>query len=155
MDSQGTVFLYLAFARNYSLKHPDQLLGPTQLPIRWVLGALSHVGKVAWAWRLSLNPCSAKVKNEWVKLYLHSPHMPPWCVQGQLCFTFQKRPWIASTVAPENWYMCCQHQWNMSNCYMSWFSSLCNWSPNWQGMIIIKVYTHNARIFNYSSWIYV
>jgi len=141
MDSQGTVFLYLAFARDYSLKHPDQLLGPTQPPIQWVLGALSSVGKEDWAWRLSLSRCSAKVKNEWsysctLSICLHDVY------KDNFCFTFQKRPWITSTVAPENWYMCCQHQWNLSNCYMSWFSSLCNWSPIWQGMLTMKsIYT--------------
>jgi hypothetical protein len=32
-------------------------------------------------------PSSAEVKNE-QELYLLSPHMPPWCIAGQLYFTF-------------------------------------------------------------------
>jgi hypothetical protein len=52
-------------------------LGPTQLPIQWVPGALSLGIKRSGREADHSSPSSAEVK-EWVELYLYSPNKPPW-----------------------------------------------------------------------------
>jgi hypothetical protein len=49
----------------------------TQLPIQWVLGALSLGVKWPCSETDHSPPSSAEVK-EWVELYLHSPNTPAW-----------------------------------------------------------------------------
>jgi hypothetical protein len=52
-------------------------LGPTQLPIQWVPGALSLGVKRAGREADYSPPSSAEVK-ECMELYLHSPNAPSW-----------------------------------------------------------------------------
>jgi hypothetical protein len=52
-------------------------LGPTQLPIQWVPGALSLVVKLPGSEADLSSPSSAEFK-KCVELYLHSSNMPSW-----------------------------------------------------------------------------
>jgi hypothetical protein len=72
-------------------------LGPTQLPIQWVPGALSLRVKLPGREADHSPPSSAEVK-EWVEVYLHSPSTPSWCCAQStgttLPFTFHPTtPW--------------------------------------------------------------
>jgi hypothetical protein len=50
-------------------------LGPTQLPIRWVPGALS-LGVMRPGREADHSPPSSSEVKEWVELYIHSPNTP-------------------------------------------------------------------------------
>jgi hypothetical protein len=70
LDDQGSRVRFLAGA-------PRMALGPTELPIQYVPGALSLGVKQPWREADHSPLSSAKVK-EWVELYLHSPNTPSW-----------------------------------------------------------------------------
>jgi hypothetical protein len=59
-------------------------LGPTQPPIQWVLGILSLSMKQLGCGVDHSAPSNAKVKNEWMELYLYSPFVASWHVQEEL-----------------------------------------------------------------------
>jgi hypothetical protein len=52
-------------------------MGPTQLPIQWVSGALSLGVKRSGREADHSLSSTAEIK-EWVELYLHSPNTPSW-----------------------------------------------------------------------------
>jgi hypothetical protein len=56
---------------------PRTALGPTQLPIQWIPGALYLRIKRPWREADHSPPSSAEVK-EWVELHFHSPNTPSW-----------------------------------------------------------------------------
>jgi hypothetical protein len=64
-------------------------LGPTQPPAQWVLGGPFPRGKARPGRDAdhSPPPSSAEVVNEY-ELYLLSPQVPPWRVEGLLYFTY-------------------------------------------------------------------
>lgn len=53
---------FLSMCKRFLFKTRRLALGPTQPRFQWVLGALSPIGKVVWAWRLSLGSFSAMVE---------------------------------------------------------------------------------------------
>jgi hypothetical protein len=60
------------------------VLGPTQIPVQCVLGILSLSMKDLGCEVDYSSLSYAKVENEWMVLYLHSPFMSSWPTQGQL-----------------------------------------------------------------------
>jgi hypothetical protein len=86
LDDQAIGVLSLAGAKIFPLTSVSRpALRPTQLPVQWVLGVLSPLGKPQPGRDANHSPLSStEVKNEYA-LYL-SPQAPSWRVAGLLCF---------------------------------------------------------------------
>jgi hypothetical protein len=79
LDNQGSRVQFPVWLRIFLFTTMSRMaLGPTQLPIHWVPGALSMVVKWPGHEADHLPLSSAEIK-EWVELYLYSPNAPSWC----------------------------------------------------------------------------
>jgi hypothetical protein len=106
-------------------------LGPTQLPLQWVPGALSLGVKCLGHEAVRSPPSSVEVK-EWVELYLHSPNTHSW--HGAL---------LKHRV--NAFYSCSSHTVVIMNFLLKVWMFIWGCIQNFLGWVSNKMYAYNSK----------